>query len=347
MISAWKGRKSTVILGYLLIKIFFFPTLVVPVTHVCSFTDEVAALHHGFEGHVEVFLPAAVICDAAERIHVQLLLNHQQRVLVTDLTHTTRHTHKFLTQFWGRLPLSPAPWSPRLVCWSPPRWCWGSSPRTFAVEEQITASRWKEVPSRVGHHFNQISHLCFEEAAAKRRPCWNDFQKADFGLLHCDAALFVVGGEDVLQAEDETKKNVTPQSRWSSPSPPGSSFHLLPVVRSHDVYLVRWDELLQYLGDCDTLGCVRINLDSEEQPAQVDHVLSGAVVTPLKVLGQLLHGATTEAMHCGDSVSFRRDCLALEETVWLNTWGKWNVRSATGSLQGITLNQSFLLNITR
>lgn len=43
-------------------------------THVCSFTDKLAALHHGLDGHVELLVSAVVLCDAAERIRDQLLL---------------------------------------------------------------------------------------------------------------------------------------------------------------------------------------------------------------------------------------------------------------------------------
>lgn len=58
-------------------------------THVCSFTDKLAALHHGFDGHVEVLVSAVVLCDAAERIHDQLLLKHRQLQSGCSLTTAT------------------------------------------------------------------------------------------------------------------------------------------------------------------------------------------------------------------------------------------------------------------
>lgn len=98
----------------------------------------------------------------------------------------------------------------------------------------------------------------------------------------------------MLHAEDPIKKNYRHLRR--SPSPPRDSFYLLPVLWGHEVYPVGRNQILQHFGDCDKPGFVRINLDSEEQPAQVDHVLSRAVVTPLQVLGHLLHACTTDVV---------------------------------------------------
>lgn len=68
----------------------FFATLGGTVTHLRRFTDELAALHHGFDVHVEVLVSGVVVRDAAEGIHSQLLLNRQQ--LQSGCFHTTPHT---------------------------------------------------------------------------------------------------------------------------------------------------------------------------------------------------------------------------------------------------------------
>lgn len=59
------------------------------VTHLRRFTDELAALYHGFDAHVEVLVPGVVVRDAAEGIRDQLLLNRQQ--LQSGCFHTTPH----------------------------------------------------------------------------------------------------------------------------------------------------------------------------------------------------------------------------------------------------------------
>lgn len=48
------------------------------VTHLHRFADELAALHHGFDAHVEVLVSGVVLRDAAEGIRDQLLLKRQQ-----------------------------------------------------------------------------------------------------------------------------------------------------------------------------------------------------------------------------------------------------------------------------
>lgn len=119
------------------------------------------------------------------------------------------------------------------------------------------------------------------------------------------------------------------------------SFYPLPGFRGHDLYLVSRNQLLQHFGDHDKLRPVWINFDPEEQPTQVEHLLFGTGVITLQVLGQLLYRGASLVKYCGKSVTFSRI-----KSAWLNTWGKWNVRSATRSCPGLTLNQSFLSNIT-
>lgn len=70
-------------------KISFFATLVGSVPHLRRLTDELAALHHGLDAHVEVLVSGVVARDAAEGIHDQLLLNRQQ--LPSGGFHTTPH----------------------------------------------------------------------------------------------------------------------------------------------------------------------------------------------------------------------------------------------------------------
>lgn len=53
--------------------------------------------------------------------------------------------------------------------------------------------------------FVLMTHSDFEEAAAERWPTPGGFEEGDFGLLHGDATLHVVGGDDALQIEAKAK----------------------------------------------------------------------------------------------------------------------------------------------
>lgn len=128
--------------------------------------------------------------------------------------------------------------------------------------------------------------------------------------------------------------------------------YLLPLFWEHDICLVSRNQFPQHSGDHDKLRPVWIHFDSEEQPTQVDHVLFGAIVVSPQVLRQLLWcGCKTDNLYHNDCVWWKGIKIISRVKLcvldWLDTCGKWKVRSATSSFPGVTLNQSFLLNITR
>lgn len=51
-----------------------------------------------------------------------------------------------------------------------------------------------------------MTHFNFKEGTAEGWPSRNGFQEGDFSLLHRDATLLVVGGDDVLQVEHRAKR---------------------------------------------------------------------------------------------------------------------------------------------
>lgn len=181
--------------------------------------------------------------------------------------------------------------------------------------------------------FILMTHSNFKEGTAEGWPTWNGFQEGNFGLLHRDATLLVVGGDDVLQVKHKAKvKNTYIYSIHSMQScksyvSPGTSpteinrhqlppclctflSYLLPFIRGHDFYLVSRDQFPQHFGDHDKLWPVWIDFHSEEQPAQVDHVLLGAVVVSTQILRQLLYGGIIESMYHDNSARQKEQKLA-------------------------------------
>lgn len=219
-------------------------------------------------------------------IHVLCVINNHQWFVIYNQSCWIHDTELFYTPCL----LGLLNW--HLACWWPSSLGWGSQVHTFAAGEIMD-----DVTKQFAHICflpTLAAHLDFKEGAAEGGPAWNDPQEVEFGLLHRDAALLVVGGDDVLQGGEERESVKVSHT--------GTShiillWYLLPVFFGHEGYLVCRNQLTQHPGDHNKLRPVRVHVAPEQQPSQVDHVLSGALVEATQILGQLLHRSRAEDAH--------------------------------------------------
>lgn len=200
--------------------------------------------------------------------------------------------------------------------------------------------------------FVLVTYFSFKEGTAKRCPSWNGFQEGSFGLFHSDATLLVVRGDDVLQAE--RRRKTLSECSFKLDRVPVTHLCISSFTFFHSSLdmIFSWSagtsssSILGIMTNCD-LSESTLTLNSRPPRSYMFSLVQ--LWCPRRYLG-ISYMAEKQTSYIMINTHLKSMKKISEWRTWLSdiyTWGKWNMRSATGSFPGFTLNQSFLLNINR
>lgn len=202
-------------------------------TYVWTLKDKAVASRHHADLHVERVPFAVELCDAAERMH-DLHLLQCQKAAMSQLKMSMREIdavhHTFVLGF-----MTPTP----CLLMTTQTW-FGQLGSNVCCNGACGQSHQRHTVSFRKIFLVLLTYFNVKEGAAESWPCCNGFQEHDFGLLHCDAALLVVGVDDVLQ--DEGKLNVKCTLQMVHVYSTGCIFINLPftVFQSSPVMILIW-----------------------------------------------------------------------------------------------------------